>query len=327
MRLKMKSNSPYFLIVLSLLSVNCKNRSPILTVSVEDSRLLEHVPSGSGLAHIADTSYIISDDSPYLFQLNHQFEVIRKIIITKGFDDSERIEKALKPDFESLAVNESEEGVFLYGFGSGSLAGKRDSLLVLNTDRDNEVNIYKLESFYEHLETLVGGINREGINIEGATIYEGNLYLLNRGNNSVIKLNLESFHSFLNGRTDVSSLGIEMFEIILPKKDGVFIGFSGCTMLQRTDNLIFTATVENTTNWIDDGEILGSYIGILSLKTLKEAKKTPTIVPIEIDAKPLLDKIESITITGKNDDGYSALAVADNDDGTSKIFKLKITYK
>lgn len=322
----MKTNSFCFFLFLSLLAMNCSNQSPILTITVGDSRLMEHIPSGSGMAYIAGSSYIISDDSPYLFQLNHQFEVIRKISITKGFDDLERIEKALKPDFESLAVNESEKGVFLYGFGSGSLAGKRDSLVVLNIDKDAEVNIYHLKSFYEYLETLVGGVNRERINIEGAVINSGSLYLLNRGNNSIIMLNLESFHSFLNGKIEVSSLGINIYEIELPKQDGVFIGFSGCTMLPGTENLIFTATVENTTNWIDDGEILGSYVGVLSLKNL-EKHRNATLVPLEVGAKPLLDKIESIAIRGEENGEYTALAVADNDDGSSKIFKFKITYK
>lgn len=322
----MKIHFLSFLIFLSLLAVNCKNQAPILTIAIENSKLLEHIPSGSGLAYIASHSYIISDDSPYLFQLDDQFEVVRKIGITKGFDRLERIEKPLKPDYESLAVYEHNGGLFLYGFGSGSLAGKRDSLVVINTDKDAEVKIYELKSFYEHLEELVGGINRERLNIEGAVMHNDNLYLLNRGNNAVIKVGLDAFNSFINGKVELADLAVEMIEIILPKKDGVFIGFSGCTMLPGTDNLIFTATVENTTNWIDDGEILGSYIGVLSLKNLEEGRNT-TIVPLEIDAKPLLDKIESIAITGEEDGGFTALAVADNDDGSSKIFTLKITYK
>lgn len=314
------------LFVLSMLAMKCENKTNSLTVSIENSIFLKNIPSGSGMSYIEDSIYIISDDSPYLFQLNNKFDLLRKITLTRGFENVSRIEKPLKPDYESLAIYESKEGVFLYGFGSGSLAGKRDSLVVINTDKDAEVKIYELQSFYQHLEELVGGVNRDRLNIEGAVIHNGYLYLLNRGNNAVLKVGIDAFNSFIKGEIELPALAVAMFEVSLPKKEGMFVGFSGCAILPGSDLLVFTATVENTTNWVDDGEILGSYIGVLSLENL-DADRSPTIVPFEINANPLLDKVESITITGEVEGVFTALAVADNDDGSSKIFSLKISYK
>ena len=45
---------------------------------VENIRVLDSVPSGSGLVKTGENYYLISDDSPYFFKLNSEFKVLEK---------------------------------------------------------------------------------------------------------------------------------------------------------------------------------------------------------------------------------------------------------
>lgn len=315
---------PCFLIL--FVAVQCKPTPGALTVTVAEPIMLENVPSGSGMVSLSDSIYILSDDAPYLFHLSREYQIIEKIRITPGFDDVFRIEKPLKPDFECLAVYEAAGKSLLYGFGSGSLAVKRDSLVVV--DLENEaVKTHNLSELYDKLSLIAGGNNRERLNIEGAAIHDEKLYLLNRGTNSVFVLEMDAFNGYLAGERTFSSLQVERFELPLPTMDGNYIGLSGCTLIPGTSTMVFTATVEATTDWVADGEILGSYVGIISLDELHQ-NKAPLLVPFESNNEPLMEKIESISITVSEGNGvYSALTIADNDDGTSKIYPVSISVR
>lgn len=315
------------LFILSLLTVQCKMDPKSFSIKVEKTILLKDIPSGSGMTYLNDSLYIISDDSPYLFQLDKKLEVVNKIQITDGFNQISRIEKPLKPDYESLAVYKDEERLLLYGFGSGSVVNRRDSLVIIDIGNEKTIKTYNLNSFYEKLGAIGGVESRDNLNIEGSIIHADILYLINRANNSIYAVNIESFNKYLRDEEHLSTLEIESFKLEMPTKEGLFIGLSGGSVIPGTDYLLLTATVEKTLNWIDDGEILGSYIGLLSLDELQNDPR-PFIVPIEEMGKPLLDKIESITVFDKSEDSeISAFAIADNDDGTSKVFILEIEYE
>lgn len=304
------------------LTFACKMSPKNFQLIVHQPITFDQIPSGSGMVVLDESIFIISDDSPSLFQLNKEFKIVGRTELTPGYADVLRIEKPVKPDYECLAVFEHDGGPVLYGFGSGSLAEKRDSLVIIDP-KQGKIETHTLTRFYNKLELLAGGEGREKLNIEGAVIHQDNLYLLNRGTNAIYRTNIIAFNRCLKEEA-FDKLEIEQFKIELLAQDGAFIGLSGCSMVPGTNILLFTATVEATSNWIDDGEILGSYLGFLAIDQLDEQQQ-PNLRQFELNGRPLKDKIESITILNSTGDSrHSALAIADNDDGTSKIFPLEL---
>lgn len=313
----------FIFLVCVFLTLGCEMTSNTFQVTVKKPVILDQVPSGSGMVALEGATFIISDDSPSLFQLNKGFEILSRTELTRGYADVLRIEKPVKPDYECLALFEQNGSPMLYGFGSGSLAEKRDSLAIIDPKQER-IETHNLTQFYNRLELLSQGKNREKLNIEGAVIYQETLFLLNRGTNAIFSANINAFNRCLKGEDDFDELEIDHFRIKLPAQDGVFVGLSGCSLLPGTTKLLFTATAEATSNWIDDGEILGSYLGLLDIDQLREQQQ-PALRQFELNGRPLKDKIESITILSSDEGSrFTALAIADNDDGTSKIFPLEL---
>src|SRR5687768_1753982 len=92
-----------------------------MKVSVIKKALLEDLPSASGMEIIDGVIYIIGDDSPYLYVLDHSLRVINKVELFKTEDfESGRIPKKLKPDLETLTSLTISGNKYLLATGSGS---------------------------------------------------------------------------------------------------------------------------------------------------------------------------------------------------------------
>lgn len=117
---------------------------------------------------------------------------------------------------------------------------------------------------------------------------------------------------------------VSYFKIQLP-----FIGkyearLSGLCTLNKTE-LFFCASVEDTPDWTKDGPVLGSYFGVCSLK---EKQLKASYLFKDKQGKPLKEKIESVDIlTRPNSEDIGFIAVGDNDNGSSKLWRLRLHYK
>lgn len=287
--------------------------------------LLNAVPSGSGLAVEGDTIYIVGDDSPFLFTLNFRYELKDSALLLPSFKEMHRIPKPLKPDFESLLADTSGNELSLYAFGSGSKTVERDSLLQIKVGGNIQVEHFSLSAFYAALMERMG-IGIADFNLEGAALMEDTLYLFNRANNHIITLSWEDFKTYLKNEVELSALEMSFYPVELPKIKGITAGFSGACPVPEKRALLFTATVEDTQNWIDDGDILGSFIGSVSVDKLEEGKPARTVLVIDDEGAGVLEKLESVDVVSQTPEGdYNALAVADNDDGASTLLELKIS--
>ena len=315
---------PYFLL-LSLLSF-----MPVSTIQnkgafrLESTHLLDYLPSGSAMAVLPGAVFIAGDDSPYLFELDPHYELRTKHLLLEKFAAEERITKAHKPDFESMAEEEVAEGSILYLFGSGSKSPERDQLLLFSVAAPEQLQEFSLTPFYSQLAQLNGG-SREWLNLEGAFINGEKLYLLNRAGNQLITLSLREFKEHLAGKRSSAELHKDLISLQLPAQGKIQVGFSGACTIPGTSKVIFTATLEDTDNWIDDGEILGSYMGILDLEQLPNEKPQFVERIKKTKEKPFTDKLESVAFNGfyKNGD-VKLVAVADNDDGTTLLFEFRL---
>lgn len=313
------SNLAKIVLILLLVCIRCTNKKE-MELQIINSQVLEDIGAASGMEIIGDTIYIISDNSPWLFTLNRAYKVTNKIQITaleKLVGGT--IPKVHKPDFEAMALVKGNQSHELFLFGSGSKSPERDTLVRarVNVDQANDVQILSLEKVYSGLRKTAH-MEKNALNIEAATVVEEDLYLFNRGENMIIRYNLENFIGFVTGKS--LKLQPEIFHIDLPEIDEITSGFSGASMISD-DSIVFTASVENTANWIDDGPVLGSFAGIIHLKELKENYQ-PRCILIQENQQPLKIKVESVAVLDKTTSNQlKLLFVTDSDGGESEIIE------
>ncbi len=297
------------LIILSTSACNTK-------VVLQEIKTLPHYPSASGIEYRDGMYYIIGDDAKQLLILDSSLNSIDSITL---YDNPEkRIPKAVKPDLEAMAL---VPGHKLFITGSGSLAPQRYIGWLIDPIIKQKDSI-RLDTFYQRI--LLNGIRE--LNIEGMTVIPGAVLLSNRGNKGYPKNHLvftrpafwlrqseTEIHTMLAGSNPDSTR---------------FSGVSGLAYAAKTDKLIMTVSTEDTRSSMDDGAIGKSYLWIIrsiSSKKTWKAVNPDTIIDLDAaDPRFKGHKIESVCITRETKKFLYLLLAADNDDGSSTLFKLVI---
>lgn len=275
---------------------------------------LDHITGASGVISIEENIFIICDNSPYLYKLDRNLNIVDKIAIydTTGFINGE-IAKKDKPDFESMELI----GNSIYILGSGSKSPQRDILVKVFLD-DMSVSTINTSDFYSNL-ALIPEMNNNELNIEGLAYYNDSVYLFNRMNNMIIAFELSDFDKAINNVDIFPNYKAAVLK--LPKIEGIEAGFSGATIAHSTGKLYFTASVENTEDSYNDGEILGSFVACVPLSDLYNDESF-NIIQIDNNGDPV--KAESICIlSNQSDNNISLGIVTDSDGGESLFFKQK----
>lgn len=298
-------------------------------ITIEDQLYLPDVSSGSGLAIVDDKIFIVGDDSPFLYELDRQWALTHKHLLLEGLPETERIPKAIKPDFECMAEEKTEQGTLLWMFGSGSKSPERDLLIIYDPAKPGNLRQYNLTALYDKLIAL-WGIGQDELNLEAAVILDHRLYLFNRGSNQLAILPLAQLKSYLaapSGRA-LDRLEIKSLQLELARAGGLQSRFSGACTLPGTSLILFSATLEDTDNWIDDGEIMGSMLGFFDTEQPELFSSQHMAFVRTAEGEPTLEKIESIGFLEQKKEGHVRLvAVSDNDDGTSGLFSLLLDRK
>lgn len=311
--------APIFILLLCVLTLlGCeKEKEAEYSLEILKIKPMDSIPSGSGLLFHQGRLVILGDDSPNLFFLDLEDSSVSKLSLTSNFGEVRRIPKDIKPDLESLALSADSS---IIAFPSGTLAPQRDTLHILQNDK---IYKYDLHPFYQSIADKYD-IGLLGMNIEGAEIIGDRLYLLDRGTNALLELSFSDLMAHLQDQKDVPDVQRTVFD--LPQIDSVSSGFSGLSRLGLHEKLLFTASVEDTPNWFEDGERLGSFIGLIDLT---ETPKLVDIWQVMTSSKiQSTDKIEGLTFKGYDERGRILItAVTDNDDGSSKIIELALSVK
>ncbi len=283
------------------------------------------IPSASGVSVIGPTIYVIGDNSPWLYKLNREYTITDKIRLNPGIDLPDGLyAKKDKPDFEALATVKTEDAWKLLIFGSGSKSPQRDVLVVADPEDLQNLKYYSLTGFYEQLKASAKLTDAE-LNIEAAEVMGDRLFLFNRRKNLIFEYKLSEFFRYLNkkGRNPFTKI----YKFNLPTIKGIEAGFTGAGQLPGGQKIIFTATVEDTPNNIDDGEVLGSFIGIISLADLQDHNR-PDCIPIAVDNEVLKIKVESVTLLDQTKTGEAEiLMVTDSDGGISEIINARLKWE
>lgn len=310
--------------ILKLLAVQLVGQESELRATVTEEKVLEGLVSASGIEKKSGNFYVVSDDSPWFYVLDKNYQILRKYLIhDNSYEGVQRIPSELKPDYEAVVEYKwGSKDLLVFGSGSGS---NRKSMVRLDfTSRGYDVNHYTLEHLYDQIMEQ-GNISPEKLNIEGAVSWRDHMVLLNRETNQLILIRKYAFERYLKydpEKQKKKKIDIDFYSFDLPIAGGVQARFSDAMKVKGEHNMVFTATLERRSEAANDGEILGSYVGIIPLKKISSGEMQ--IARVMKDGKPYTGKIEGIHVDEVEDDKLLLNAVTDSDGGKSAFLKIEL---
>lgn len=313
-----QSNSVRLVFTYTLILLVNTNFAREMKLEVKSRVELPGVPSASGIEFFDNAFYIIGDNSAWLYKYTSSLESLAAYRIYEHISNvSDTIPKKEKPDFEASTIAFKNGQNTLFIFGSGSKSPQRDLLIQVDLNNPTNVKSFSLEKFY--LKLKAAGVDE--LNIEGAVYVDQFFYLFNRADNGVIQFGSDEFDRFLQNPESDLNFAINKFK--LPVESGLQSGFSGACLIPGTNRIIFTASLEQTDNWIDDGAILGSYVGIFDLKDFGDSYE-PEVCPVLENETVVRLKIESVTVKKLSKRKATILMVTDSDGGASELIEATL---
>lgn len=280
---------------------------------------LSAYPSGSGIVYVKNHLYLAGDDVNYLLITDTAFNITGSIRLYDSVE--KRIPKSLKQDLEAAAIVTVSRAEKILLTGSGSLSPYRNAGWLVDPAGKENIPL-DLSVFYKRLKAL--GV--DALNIEGLTEIPHGMVLASRGNRS-FRIN---FLVFTDRQfwTHQNSAAIKIIKVGANTDTVSFSGVSGLDYSKASDRLLLTVSTENTSSAIDDGAIGKSYLWIIDYISTK--KKMMAINPNRVIDLEAADerfkghKIESVCITGEDRKKMEVVLVADDDNGTSTLFKVTL---
>ncbi|WP_241738925.1 DUF6929 family protein [Pontibacter beigongshangensis] len=314
-------------------SIEAKSR---MKAVIQKRTFFNNMPSGSGLEQHNGFFYVIGDDSPFLYTLDKDYNLLDRHALTDtaGFETG-RVAKAVKADLEGLTKIEVDGQPCLLMLGSGATPARNQAFVVQMPAAGAApvvTSYYSLEALYLDLRQNEEVIGDGLLNIEGVAAGAGKLYLLQRAigsnRNVLITFELQEFIEYLRAGAGASMPAYSLSFFRLPIMGVQEAGFSGAYFYD--DKLFFTASIESTTDAVADGTILGSYIGFIPLQQLAADTVATTVAPAGVitrqDGAVYSGKVESLVIleSSSRNRRFRILAVTDDDRGNSELLEISL---
>jgi len=278
-----------------------------------------HVRAGSSLCWFRDRLALIQDDANFLVLIEPHTLQVDTISLPSGegglreFDDL-RGNKRFKLDLEACVTVPTQEGDLLLAFGSGSTQ-YRQKIVTFGEPITATPILQELEALYEQLRnnTVFSGSE---LNIEGAIFCNGWVRLFNRGNgkpqarclpvNATCDLAWDELVAYLQEphKKPVPQLQ-QIYQYELGTLEDLPLTFTDATVTNQ--NVIFSATAENSPDASSDGVVAGSVLGILDAESRWIELRTS-------DGALFTSKVEGICASKKN--ANQLYLVVDVDDPT-----------
>jgi hypothetical protein len=172
--------------------------------------------------------------------------------------------------------------------------------------QSKEITVQSLDEVYSLIK-FEHSIKDSELNIEGCIVTDETVYYFQRGNGGLNKNGI----FFTDGRTEKPKYTFIPFE--LPKINSVSSTFTDAIVVDET--IYFLATAEDTDSTYSDGDVLGSSIGSIDLRTMTLQSC------IQISDT---HKFEGLTLHKKTSTHIELLLCEDNDteELVSIIYKL-----
>ncbi len=307
-----------YIISCIMLTGSCSNNTQFL----QSVQQYKDYPSASAIEFHNNQFYIVGDDAPHVLVLDSTLKEIDTIPLYDA--PLKRIPKPVKPDLESVTIVHKKKKPYLLAIGSGSLTPYRNTAELIDPASKEHTTI-DLSLFYERLKA--SGLPE--LNIEGACSIPGAMVLSNRGHKDFPKNHLILTSSTFWEEQAVAP--ITLLYVGSNEDSSQFQGVSGITYAPKTDKLLLTVSTEDTKNAYDDGSIGKSYLWIVdnfSSKKRWSSMNPNRIIDLEkTDPQFRNQKIESACVIRETKHFIELALVADNDDGSSTLFRLDISKK
>ncbi|NNT72196.1 hypothetical protein HKT18_08230 [Flavobacterium sp. IMCC34852] len=258
------------------------------------------IGSASGLVYHDDKLYLISDNSTFLYEYNIPTEKLNKIALTENAQDN--IAKKDKPDFEAIAI----KGTDLILLGSGSTENR--NMIFNYAIPTGKIQKNNIGTIYQKIKQKFN-ISDDELNIEGLIMDHDHIYFFQRGNGAKGK------NGIVYSKDVAKDQKFEYVPIDLPKIKNVPTTFTDAILVE--DKIYFLASAEDTESTYLDGEVLGSIIGTIDLKTMTLTNS------IQISDK---NKFEGLTLYKQSEKEIEFLLCEDTDSEVleSDIYKLTL---
>jgi len=306
----------YFFIVILLLLFSCSTGNNNM---LKEVKKIETFPSASGIEYFKNHLYVIGDDASQILVLDSNFHPVDSIRLFSATE--RRVAKSIKPDLEAITLLPDKK---LFVIGSGSLSPHRNKGWIIDPVSKKADSI-RLDSFYARL--TAAGLPE--INIEGICRIPGYFIISNRGNLSYPKNHLILAHKTFWEEQSKSSFSVIRFGNNTDSSS--FNGVSGLSYSEKSDKLLVTVSTEYTKSSYEDGAIGKSFLWIIddfSTKKRWAAINPNKSIDLEkLDKRFSGQKIESVCIMDETKHFLHLVLAADNDDGSSTLFKIIVEKK
>lgn len=312
------------LICIAIVFSSCINKSNTIEINSVSKHHEKEIASASGVEKLNNKFYIIGDDTPFVYITDSANRIISKIQISKiDSINNGRTPKSIKADFEAIGKPNSDDLVII---SSGSLEKTRDTVHIININTKT-ITSKNVRDLYNRIKQDAHIPETNEINIEGMAFSADKVFLLNRGNvseNLIIEMSKQQFLDYLKYDTEIPRFII--YKFILPRYGSVVAGFSGACIHPDNSGIIFSASMEDTNDEINDGEILGSLLGYTAFDELSEGKYIYREL-MDDNGKLFELKVEGVCVdeySSNYSDKLELVMVCDNDNGTSDIIKANV---
>jgi len=234
-----------------------------------------HVRAGSSLTWFGDRLALIQDDANFLVLIEPDSLQVDAIPLPTGegglrqFDDL-RENKRFKLDLEACVSVPTPDGDLLLAFGSGSTPYRQKIVMLRESDPTTPV-LEEANALYKQLRHHTAFSGSE-LNIEGAIFRNGWVRLFNRGNgkpqagclpvNATCDLMWDELAAYLQGPDKQLVPHLQQIcQYHLGTLEELRLTFTDATVTQQ--NVIFSATAEDSPDASSDGVVAGSVLGIL----------------------------------------------------------------
>ncbi len=292
------------------------------------SLLLVDFSSGSSINFYDNRLYLIGDDANQILILDKEYKQLNSITVF-NFKEA-RIPKKVKADFETSTIVQENDKDYLLILGSASRDTRMGGILL---PLENSPDVHGQSDFTTiSFVDFVSRIKRHPvgeINLEGSTVIGNQFVLSNRANgDNPTNTFIITSNDFWKRQHDAP---IALSRLLLPTSNSGITGVSELCYVASKDLLLMTLSSEQTANAYEDGAIGDSYIGWIhsvSTKINQPELKLDGMTNLSL-ADDLFkgQKIEGLCVESLEGDALILHLISDNDDGKSRLFKLKLTVE
>ena len=296
-----------------------------MQITILERRTLTGISALSGAVALGSDLYVVGDNAGYILHspLQRDADIVVETLAFQPIPLRSDIPltpmpKAVKPDFEAMTVLSRNGKDYLLIIGSGSTAKRMQG--VLFDPATHAVTTLLDQHDYAFLAQNTALTQGTDLNIEATCTYGAQLYLFQRGNinrhHGVLYFDLEKIGQ--SGQLADALLG--SFTLILPGIAGSASGIADACLCPSNTLIYASASVEQTANSYDDGEVLGSLIVRMGLT----GKVLDSAVITDEEGQPLPIKVEGITWLRSELGGEVFLLVTDSDGGDSEVLLVRV---